>query len=65
MELFISFILGFSIGWASSWIVQMLPFLKDTAEEELDYNMIEKSLGEFVNSKDDPENYFKVGEGTK
>jgi len=65
MEVFISFISGFAIGWASSWIVQMLPFLKDTAEEELDYNMIEKSLGEFVNSKDDPENYFKVGEGTK
>jgi len=46
-------------------VIQCIPMLKDTAEEELDYNMIEKSLGEFVNSKYDPENYFKVGEGTK
>jgi hypothetical protein len=65
MEVFISFISGFAIGWASSWIVQMLPFLKDTEEEELDYNMIEKSVGEFVDSKYDPENYFSQGEGTK
>jgi len=31
--------------------------------EELDYNMIEKSLQEVINSKSDPENYFKK-EGT-
>ena len=30
-----------------------------------DYNMIEKSLGEFVDSKYDPENYLGQGEGTK
>jgi|TARA_B100001094_G_scaffold286949_1_gene302159 hypothetical protein len=65
MEVFIAFISGFAIGWASSWLVKMLPFLKDTEEEELDYNMIEKSVGEFVNSKYDPENYFSHGEGTK
>jgi hypothetical protein len=65
MEVFISFASGFAIGWASVWFIQCIPMLKDTAEEELDYNMIEKSLGEFVNSKYDPENYFKVGEGTK
>ena len=32
-------------------------------EEELDYNMIEKSLQNVINSKYDPENYFKK-EGT-
>ena len=31
--------------------------------EEIDYNMIEKSLSEIVNSPFDPENYFKK-EGT-
>ena len=65
MEVFISFLAGFSIGWASVWMINIIPFLKDTAEEELDYNMIEKSLGEFVDSKYDPENYFKVGKGTQ
>ena len=65
MEVFISFLAGFAIGWASVWMINTIPFLKDTAEEELDYNMIEKSLGEFVDSKYAPENYFKVGEGTK
>jgi len=65
MEIFISFASGFAIGWAIAWIAITLPFLKDTAEEELDYNMIEKSLGEFVDSKFDPENYLGQGEGTK
>ncbi len=32
--------------------------------KELDYNMIEKSLTDIVDSPDDPENYFKK-EGTK
>ena len=31
--------------------------------EEIDYNMIEKSLSEMINSPFDPENYFKK-EGT-
>ena len=64
MEVFITFSIGFALGWGSAWIARSLPFLKDTAEEELDYNMIEKSLGEFVNSKYDPENYLGQGEGT-
>jgi hypothetical protein len=33
-------------------------------EKELDYNMIEKSLEEILNSPYDPENYFKR-EGTE
>lgn len=31
--------------------------------EEIDYNMIEKSLEDYVDSEYDPENYFKP-EGT-
>ena len=65
MEVFILFASGFALGWASAWFIQCIPLLKDTGEEELDYNMIEKSLGEFVNSKYDPENYLGQGEGTK
>ena len=65
MEVFILFASGFAIGWASAWVIQCIPLLKDTAEEELDYNMIEKSLEKFVDSKYDPENYFGQGEGTK
>ena len=65
MEIFTTFAIGFALGWGSAWVVRTLPFLKDTAEEELDYNIIEKSLGEFVDSKYDPENYLGQGEGTK
>ena len=65
MDIFIALVIGFALGWGSAWVAKMLPFLKDTAKEELDYNMIEKSIGEFVNNKYDPENYFSQGEGTK
>ena len=65
MEVFISFLAGFAIGWASVWMINTIPFLKDTRKKELDYNMIEKSLGEFVDSKYDSENYLGQGEGTK
>jgi hypothetical protein len=65
MEVFISFLAGFSIGWASVWFIFCMKELKDTSEEGLDYNMIEKSLGEFVDSQFDPENYLGQGEGTK
>ena len=33
-------------------------------EEELDYNIIEKTIEEIINSPYDPENYFKR-EGTE
>lgn len=65
MEVFISFAAGFALGWVSVWFIQCIPMLKDTEQEEIDYNMIEKSLKDFVDSEYDPENYFKVGEGTK
>jgi len=65
MEVFISFLAGFGLGWVSVWFIFCMKELKDTSEEELDYNMIEKSLEEFVDSKYDPENYLGQGEGTK
>lgn len=65
MEVFILFASGFALGWSIAWVIQCIPMLKDTDEKELDYNMIEKSIGEFVDSKFDPENYFSQGEGTK
>ena len=33
--------------------------------KNLDYNEIEKTLGEFVNNDYDPENYFFKPEGTE
>ena len=64
MDMFIALLIGFGLGSASVWFYLGVK-VKDTAEEELDYNMIEKSLGEFVDSKYDPENYLGQGEGTK
>ena len=64
MDIFIALLIGFGLGSASVWFYLGVK-VKDTAEEELDYNMIEKSLGEFVDSKYDPENYLGQGEGTK
>ena len=64
MDLFLMFLIGFGLGSASVWLYVGLK-VKDTGQEELDYNMIEKSLGEFVDSKYDPENYLGQGEGTK
>ena len=64
MDMFIALLIGFGLGSASVWFYLGLK-VKDTGQEELDYNMIEKSLGEFVDSKFDPENYLGQGEGTK
>jgi len=65
MDTFIIFLIGLALGWASAWVVQCITILKDTTEEEIDYNMIEKSLEDFVDSKHDPENYLGKAEGTK
>tara|TARA_B100000029_G_scaffold3990_2_gene4738 strand:+ start:3012 stop:3206 length:195 start_codon:yes stop_codon:yes gene_type:complete len=64
MDIFIALLIGFGLGSASVWLYVGLK-VKDTGQEELDYNMIEKSLEEFVDSKYDPENYLGQGEGTK
>lgn len=65
MELFLLALIGFGLGWASAWVVQCIPLLKDTTEKKIDYNIIEKSLEDFVDSKYDPENYLGKAEGTK
>ena len=65
MELFLSAVIGFGLGWASAWVVQCIPLLKDTTEKKIDYNIIEKSLEDFVDSKYHPENYLGKAEGTK
>ena len=65
MELFLLALIGFGLGWASAWVVQCIPLLKDTTEKKIDYNMVEKSLEDFVDSKYDPENYLGKAEGTK
>ena len=64
MDMFIALLVGFGLGSACVWFYVGLK-VKDTVEVELDYNMIEKSLGEFVDSEFDPENYLGQGEGTK
>lgn len=65
MELFLPSLIGFALGWASAWIVQCMPYFKDTTAKNIDYNIIEKSLEDIVNSKYDPENYLGKAEGTK
>jgi len=64
MDILIGLLIGFGLGSASVWFYIGFK-VKDTGQEELDYNMIEKSLGEFVDSKYDPENYLGQGEGTR
>ena len=50
--------------WTFNIIFRILDYVKEKLEtEEIDYNMIEKSLSEMINSPFDPENYFKK-EGT-
>ena len=61
MEVFITFLAGFSLGWGSAWIARTLPFLKDIDDESLDYNNASgRSAKEIINSKFYPENYFKL-----
>lgn len=61
MEVFISFLAGFAIGWASVWMINTIPFLKDTEKDDIDYNNSSgRTLQEIVDSEFDPENYFKV-----
>ena len=60
MEVFISFLAGFSIGWASVWFIFCMGELKAIDKESLEYNNGGgKTLREIIDSKFDPENYFK------
>jgi len=62
MEVFITFLAGFSLGWGSAWIARTLPFLNDTDHESLEYNNVGgKTLVDYIDPKFDPENYLRKG----
>ena len=65
MEFFAGFIIG-----VISVVLSGIAFyiVKKPNFEGTDYNMIEKSIADFVDNKNDPENYFSKNfkrEGTK
>ena len=62
MEVFISFLSGFALGWASVWIIFSLGELKTLNQDSLKYNNVGgKTLREIIDSKFDPENYLGKG----
>jgi len=65
----IEFFAGFLIGIASVVLSGVAYYIvKEPDFSNKDYNMIEKSISEFVDNKKDPENYFNKHfkkEGTK
>jgi len=65
VEAFVLFLSGFAFGWGSVWFIRTMELMKEERKEKIDYNIIEKSLSDFVDSKYDPENYLGKAEGTK
>ena len=63
MDFLLGVLLGFALFWGGFWAYKT--FLLMQEPNEIDYNMIEKSLSDFVDSKFDPENYLGMAEGTK
>jgi len=63
MEFILGLICGFAIFWGGFWTYKTFLLMQDPVE--IDYNMIEKSLSDFVDSKYDSENYLGKAEGTK
>ena len=61
MEFILGLFCGFAIFWGGFWTYKTFLLMQDPIE--IDYNMIEKSLSEMINSSFDPENYFQK-EGT-
>ena len=65
----IEFFLGFLVGVTSVVLSGITYYIvKEPYFSNKDYNMIEKSISEFVDNKNDPENYFNKHfkkEGTK
>ena len=64
----IEFFVGFFVGVTSVVLSGMTYFIvKEPDFKSTDYNMIEKSISDFVNNKNDIENYFDnwKKEGTK
>jgi len=65
----IEFFVGFIVGVTSVVLSGLTYFvIKEPDFDDKDYNIIEKSIAEFVDNKNDPENYFNKHfrrEGTK
>ena len=62
MEVFITFLAGFSLGWASVWFIFFIGKLKAIDHESLEYNNVGgKTLVNYIDSKFDPENYLRKG----
>ena len=62
MDFLLGVLLGFALFWGGFWTYKTFLLMQDPVE--IDYNMIEKSLSDFVDSKYDPENYLGKAEGT-
>ena len=55
----IEFFMGFIVGITSVVLSGLAYFIvKEPDFVDKDYNMIEKSISNFVDNKNDPENYF-------
>ena len=63
MEVLFGALLGFAIAWSGMWTYKSYLLMQEP--EKVDYNIIEKSLSDFVDSDFDPENYLGKAEGTK
>ena len=63
MDFLLGVFCGFAMWWGGFWTYKTFLLMKDPVE--IDYNMIEKSLSDFVDSKYDSENYLGKAEGTK
>ena len=62
MDMFISFLCGFALGWGSVWTIFSLGELKTLNQDSLKYNNVGgKTLREIIDSKFDPENYLGKG----
>lgn len=63
MDLFLGVLIGFGIWWGGFWTYKAITVMQQP--KKVDYNIIEKSLSDFVDSDYDPENYLGKAEGTK
>jgi uncharacterized membrane protein len=63
MDFLLGVLLGFTIWWGGFWTYKTFELMQEP--EELDYNMIEKSLTDLLDSDKDQEIYLGKAEGTK
>ena len=63
MDFVLGVLCGFAMWWGGFWTYKTYLLMQEP--NDIDYNMIEKSLSDFIDSKYDPENYLGKAEGTK